>query len=110
MDEYNCYTLCAEDGNAVRSQLDEHGSVVFPLTGDRIGCLIVLICKDFMKLGVMPFGGNPFNRIYVGIYGKGCNHFEPKRTEPGYFAEKLRLSEVESQILADFWLMIWATP
>lgn len=106
-DEYGCYRLNQEDAGIVHAHLINRGSVVFPLSGDAAGCMIVLMCREFDCLGVMPFGGRPTDRIYVGIYGLGCNHFAPAPTHWGYFAEKLRIPQGDAEPLAAFWSMMW---
>ncbi len=110
MDEFQCLTVTQDDANTVRAILDEMGAIVFPLSGDSIGCMIILICNSFVKLGVMPFGGKPDERVYVGVYGIGCNHFAPEETHASYFAEKLKLGDYDARTLAMFWSMIWSRP
>lgn len=108
-DEYGVLQVDENDAKLVREALDRTGSVVFPLpSGDGFGCMIITITTKFEKVGVMPFGGNPTGRAYVGVYGRACNHFEMDETFPGYFAEKLNIGKEEAENFATFWRMIWA--
>lgn len=108
MDDYGCARLTKEDAKEIWTALDRTGSVVFPLTaGDSIGCMIVIITRIFEKVGVMPFGGNPTGRMYVGIYGRGCNHFSMDSIHAGYFEEKLQISREEAETFSKFWEMMW---
>jgi hypothetical protein len=107
MDDYGCMRLTKEDAKEVRDTLDKVGSVVFALSGDQIGAMIILICTRFNKSGTMPFGGNPTGRAYVGVYGMGCNHFSKDQIHPSYFAEKLKLHEGDAETLAKFWDLLW---
>ena len=107
MDNYGCCKVTLDDASMVRRNLEETGSVVFPLSGDQIGCLIILLSKNFDKIGVMPYGGNPHNRIYVGVYGRGCNHLSKDDIHPGYIEEKLGITLEEAEWFSTFWKMMW---
>lgn len=108
-DEYGCSRINEADAKEVRQALEFSGTAVFPLSGDGGGCIIVLVCTQFYKIGVMPFGGNPTGRAYVGVYGRGCNHLsmEPEPIHPSYLVEKLNLHFEEAEWLSRFWSMIW---
>lgn len=107
MDIYGCLNLTLRDAKLVRQALEQNGAVVFPLTSDHVGCMIITLTAGFAKIGIMPFGGRPDGRIYVGVYGRGCNHFSAKPTEPGYFGEKLNIQGQDAKTLSDFWKMMW---
>lgn len=109
MDEYGCMKPTEADALEVREALRLGGSAVFPLSGDQIGCMIILINTQFEKIGTMPFGGNPVGRAYVGVYGKGCNHLSMEHTHPGYIAEKLNLAQSDAETFAKFWDLLWNT-
>jgi len=95
MDEYG--TLGLEDCEKIAYEI-EHGNVVFPFSIDKQTCHIIVITKYFLKMGVMPFGGNPTGRYYVGIYGKGCSHMAINGRESiGYIAEKLNVDEKSAE-------------
>lgn len=98
MDEYGCYSNNPTDFDEIAAKLRQHGTIVFPYSDDRIGCMILLISGNFEKLGVMPFGGNPNGRYYVGIYGKGCNHISFD-SQASYLREKFNLSTYDSETL-----------
>lgn len=107
MDKYGCMRVTKEDAADVRQSLAQAGSVVFVLSGDGVGAMIIFICSQFEKLGVMPFGGNPIGRCYVGVYGQGCNHLSMGKIHPGYIAEKLNLHDEDAETFAKFWALIW---
>jgi len=109
-DQYGCSRLTKEDAHEIRQALNLSGTALFPLSGDGGGCLIVLICTQFYKIGVMPFGGNPTGRAYVGVYGRGCNHLsmEAEPIHPGYLIEKLNLHQEEAEWFSQLWAMIWS--
>jgi hypothetical protein len=107
MDKYGSMRIDQESADQVRNALDEFGSVVFAFSGDQMGSLIILLCRDFEKLGVMPFGGKPDGRIYLGLYGRGCNHFSMEPIHPNYFKEKLDLADEEAEWLSQFWDLLW---
>ncbi len=107
-DEFGCMRASSrEDAMAVRQALDQAGSVVFPLSGDQIGAMVINVTTKFDKLGVMPFGGNPYGRAYVGVYGRGCNHLAMQDTDPNYIGEKLNIAGDDAKTFSDFWALIW---
>lgn len=108
MDEYGCMRLTKEDAREARDALAKSGNVVFALSGDQIGAMVILVSTKFEKLGVMPFGGNPTGRAYVGVYGQGCNHFSMDSIHPSYFQEKLKLHLGDAETLAGFWDLMWS--
>lgn len=109
-DEYGCCRLDPAHAKKVFDALISRGTVVFPLSGDAIGCMIVLVSTDFLKIGIMPYGGNPSGRAYVGVYGHGFNHLsmDKEPIHPGYLKEKLNLSEQDADTFSKFWEMIWS--
>lgn len=108
MDEYGCMQINKEDATKVKQMLEDYAPVVFPLaTGDG-GAMIVLLVWKFTKMDtIMPFGGNPGGRIYVGVYGKGCNHLSRESTQYDYISEKLNLSTADAKAFARFWDLMW---
>lgn len=108
MDNYGCMRVTAEDAAELRAALARSGSVVFALSGDQAGAMVILVSDQFEKVGVMPFGGNPMGRAYVGVYCRGCNHLSKEKIHEGYIAEKLGLGPVDSKTFADFWALVWA--
>lgn len=107
MDAYGSMTVCQADADEVYQSLAQGGSCVFPLASGDGGALIVLLCSQFEKLGIMPFGGNPVGRIYVGLYGRGCNHLSTEEIHPGYIEEKLGIPRVEAEEFSKFWTLLW---
>lgn len=107
MDEYGCMRVTQEDALEVRQSLAQGGSVVFALSGDQIGAMIICVTTQFEKLGVMPFGGNPIGRAYVGVYGRGCSHLAMGETHPSYISEKLNLTQEDAKTFAEFWALLW---
>lgn len=107
MDSYGCYRQTKEDAAEIAAELKENGTIVFPWSYDQIRCHIVLISQQFAKLGIMPFGGNPVDRIYVAIYGIGCGHLSksigPVET---YLEEKLGLKGQDAKNFAEFYQWI----
>jgi hypothetical protein len=107
MDQYGCLKVDRTSADEVRDSLNLRGSVVFPLSGDQIGCMIIHIDTMFEKIGVMPFGGNPIGRVYVGVYGRGCNHLSKEHIHPGYISEKLNLHQDDAETFSKFWDLLW---
>lgn len=103
MDRYGCFRNTAEDISEIRSELDKNGTIVFPFSGDQIGCIILVISKSFHSLAVMPFGGNPKGRVYLSAYGRGASHFAPSPIHYSYFEEKLHLHEEEAKWVESLW-------
>ena len=105
MDHYGCMRHSPEDAAEVALALHDHGTVVFPYSFDQIGCMVIFVSIAFEKLGVMPYGGNPEGRAYMGVYGRGCAHISlQKQIEyQSYLDEKLNLGAVEAEHLAEFW-------
>ncbi len=91
----------------VRQALRQGGSAVFALSGDQIGAMIVMVCTQFEKLGVMPFGGNPIGRAYVGVLKRGCGHLSMDDIHPNYIGEQLNLKGEDAETFAKFWALIW---
>lgn len=78
--------------DTIAKALVTHGSVVFNYNcPDKMTAYNVLICKKFVKLNIMHFGGNPHGRFYVGLQGKGCDHLDLDE-HWGYIAEKLTIT------------------
>lgn len=96
MDEYGTYE--PEDAEVLAYELKECGTIVFPYSADKVTAFIILISMDFIKYGIMPFGGNPDGRYYVGIYGKGCHHLSLKE-HGNYIAEKLNICDESGEHL-----------
>jgi hypothetical protein len=107
MDEFGCYRHTTEDAAEVAKQLNANGTVVFPYSYDQVGCMLVLISNNFAKLGVMPFGGNPDGRNYVGIFGRGCGHLSAENGPvESYVEEKLNLQGEDAKNFAEFYQWI----
>jgi hypothetical protein len=106
MDEYGTFENTELDAKTIREKI-EQASVVFAWSHNKIDAYIFTIVKDFNVVGVMPFGGSPRQRIYVGLYGKGCNHFSTNDIHAGYWEEKLNLDSGGAESWANFWNMIW---
>jgi hypothetical protein len=109
MDEYGSYRNTKEDAKEIKEAIEAHGTIVIPYSGDGGGAVILLMSTNFRKPygAVMPFGGNPDFRIYVGVYGRGCGHFSMEPTHWSYFNEKLTLGECESKWLEELWKNLW---
>lgn len=107
MDEYGCLGINKDDAENVRQALRQSGAAVFALSGDQVGAMIVHVNTQFEKIGVMPYGGNPIGRAYVGVYGRGCNHLSMETTHAGYIGEKLGLHRNDAETLAKFWELVW---
>lgn len=107
MDQYGCLHVNQGDADLVQHELKRAEAVVFPLTVEDGGALIVHISTGFRQVGTTPFGGNPYGRVYVGIYGRGCNHFSKDTIHSSYFEEKLDLHKSEAEALANFWEFLW---
>ena len=99
MDEYGIYNDSEEDIKSLADALKENGTIVFSYSADKTTAFIVLISQSFAKLGIMPFGGNPSGRFYVGIYGRGCSHLSFKNESVGYISEKLGVGEHSAEHL-----------
>lgn len=108
MDEYGTLSVCKEDAESVLRVLITNGSCVFPFSGNKQDAMIVCATLNFGALGVMPFGGSPRGRVYVGIYGIGCNHLSMGPIHPKYIEEKLSLDQENAEYFSQFWEMIWS--
>lgn len=109
MDKYGIHEITKEDALKIRKKLDNQGSVVFSLSGDGLGAMIILLCGDFDVAGSMPFGGQPHGRVYVGIQGRGCFHFERgDELHSAYIMERLGLSQRDADTFAIFWDLMWS--
>jgi hypothetical protein len=103
MDEFGIYRNTKEDFEEIRQRLDDFGDIVFPYSYDQMGCMIIHISRRFHIMSSMPFGGNPAGRIYVGIYGRGCNHLGKKYIYPSYVFEKLNLGVTDADGFCELW-------
>lgn len=103
MDEYGCYRNNESDWKEISNSLKKIGSVVFPYSNGNGCCMIILICDRYEQMGIMPFGGKPDGRLYVGIYGRGCNHLSTKQIHPSYIEEKLTKNPEDASIFAEMW-------
>lgn len=103
MDSYGIFRNTKEDYDQIVAEFFKTGSIVFAYSANGVDCMIVHIDGAFRSLGTMPFGGNPHDRLYVGIYGKGCGHLGVADIAPSYIAEKLKLGSYDSGIFSDFW-------
>lgn len=105
MDQYG--TCGPEDAKELAAQLLRGETIVFPYSDNKVDCMILLMSGGFKKIGQMPFGGNPNDRVYVGVYGFGCNHFGPGEVHWNYFGEKLNLHDSSAEMLARLWKAMW---
>lgn len=107
MDEYGCFRHTREDAREVARALDERDSVVFCYSHDQMGAMLILLCESFLKLGTMPFGGQPEGRMYVGIFGRGCGHLsKEKGPAQSYIDEKLNLKGDDGEKFSEFYAWI----
>lgn len=94
MDEYGSFRHTKEDAKEIAESLSREPAVVFSYSHNQVDAIIVILAKQFEKLGVMPFGGNPQGRIYCGIYGRGCAHLSlDEGTHYSYLDEKLNIRD-----------------
>jgi hypothetical protein len=109
MDEYGSYRNTSEDMKEIREKLLWNRTIVIPYSSDQIGSLILMMSVNFVIPDgvIMPFGGNPRGRVYLGVYGFGCNHFPMEPTHWSYFQEKLRMGECEAKWLEELWKNLW---
>ena len=109
MDEYGSFRNTKEDAKELREAMktSQH-DIVFAWSYNQIDCYIFHVSQNFDVLGIMPFGGNPRSRVYVGLYGKGCNHFSKDEIHPSYWEEKLRIDKQGAEAWAEFWTHIWS--
>lgn len=107
MDEYGILQVTKEDAMTVREAIRITGSCVFSLNTSESTAQIFLVSTRFIKLGLMPWGGNPDGRFFVGAMKIGCAHFGPRDTHPSYIEEKLGLCEEDAHAFAEFWKLIW---
>jgi hypothetical protein len=107
VDNYGTLTISENDADLARNRLVNSGSIVFTLSSDGVGATIVLMCGRFEKIGIMPFGGNPEGRCYVGVYGRGCNHLGTHPIHPAYIEEKLGVQGEDAEALSKFWSLMW---
>jgi hypothetical protein len=107
MDQYGSFRNTDEDVQELRESLQDNDNICFAWSHNQVDGFIVLITKDFKKLGTMPFGGNPDERVFVSLYGRGCNHFSPKDTHASYFAEKLNMDKEAAEGFAWLWTRLW---
>jgi hypothetical protein len=103
MDQYGSFQNTKRDALEIKAQLRTHETIVISYSGDQVGAMLLLLCDRFTRVGVMPFGGNPDGRIYVGVYGFGCSHFSRQPTHYSYFMEKLKIGECEAKWLEELW-------
>jgi hypothetical protein len=107
-DQYGCMRADSrEDAMEVWEALDRAGSAVFALSGDQVGAMVIFVSRVFEKLGVMPFGGNPHGRAYVGVLKRGCGHLSMQDTHPSYIGEQLNLTGDDAETFAKFWALIF---
>lgn len=99
MDEFGC---CGPDDYvALVDGIVSAGNVVFSYSDDDVTAYVVTITTNYLKLGTMPFGGQPTH--LVSILLKGCYWFDlNSRTElhESYVGEKLKLDYVDSVSIA----------
>lgn len=107
MDQYGSFENTEADAQDLRYALGEGKPIVFTWSHNKVDAYIFLVDPVFLKLGTMAFGGNPDGRVYVGLYGKGCNHFSKDEIHPGYWEEKLNLDKGGAEAWAEFWPKIW---
>ena len=107
MDAYGCFRPTPEDFAEIKRSLKSFGTLVFPYSGDEIGCVILLISTNFTPIGIMPFGGNPNGSVYIGVYGRGLNHLPIKGLHPNYIKEKLGVTGDEAEWISQLWNYLW---
>lgn len=106
MDAYGCCKI--EDARDLASKLFKMGSIVFAYAyNDHAGAAIIEMSIPTV-IGTMPYGGSPRGRIWVSVYGHGCNHFSQESIHPGYFKEKLSLGQFEADQLSKLWDAMWS--
>ena len=108
LDEYGSVENNAEGAKLVSDQLLNTGAVCFSWSHNKVDAYIFILTKQFSKVGMMPFGGNPAGRIYVGLFGKGANHFCKENTHAYYWADKLNMDKGGAEAWAEFWKLIWS--
>ena len=107
MDQYGSVEYTPEDAHLLSGHLKKGTPLVFAWSHNKIDSYIFMITPEFEKLGTMPFGGNPTGRAYVGLYGRGCNHFSKGEIHSSYWEEKLNMDRGGAEAWADFWSKIW---
>ncbi len=100
MDEYGCFRNNEKDYDELAHEFKQSGNIVFSYSYDGVGAMVINLNGTFKKLGVMPFGGQPNGRIYVGVYGVGCNHVNWD-SDPYYIREKLRICLADAEGLSN---------
>jgi len=108
MDEYGSFRNTKEDAQELRKAIDHNLDVVFAWSHNRVDGYIFHVSPNFEVLGIMPYGGNPRGRVYVGLYGKGCNHFSKSDIHASYWEEKLGIDKYGAEAWVEFWKMVWA--
>ncbi len=97
--------FCAnpDDWDDLAEYIKDTGNVVFPYVLDGGGALILIINREFMKCGLMPFGGSPDGRIYVTVFGRGSDHFESNFADgriPTDLGTRLGITAIEAVAVA----------
>ncbi len=96
MDEYGCFRATKEDWESLATLYKATRNIVFAYSEDQIGCYVISLNGGFTKFGIMPFGGSPEGRIWVGVFGKGSSHLG-WASHASYVGEKLGLARGDAE-------------
>lgn len=106
-DQYGMVSHTRESANHIGAMLVYYDQpVLFAWSPNKVDAFIILIAAQFIKVGIMPFGGKPDGRAYVALYGIGAGHFDLKTTHPTYFEEKLSIDPENAKQFSQLWTWI----
>lgn len=103
MDEFGSYGMGKEGWDELAQNLKRSGTIVFPWSHNNFDGYIFFISINYQKLGVMPFGGNPAGRAYVGLWNQGCDHIRMDGLLQKYDLDKIGLDDDGAEKFCEMW-------
>lgn len=90
------FGTCGLDDASMLANIIKNGdSALFSFSLDQVEAYVLSVSKISMKIGVMPFGGNPVGYYGVSVLYRGFYYFDlvGNGLDPGYVGEKLGLEK-----------------
>lgn len=103
MDQYGSFQNNEKDYDELANDLAKHNTIVFSWSHNQIDGYIFMISIGFVKLGMMPFGGQPTGRAYVGLWGRGCDHIRMDGGLLKYDLDKLNIDDDGAEKFTELW-------
>ena len=103
MDQYGSVRNIKEDWDEVVNAIKQHGTVVFAWSHNSFVSYIFMVSFSFWKMGILPWGGNPVGRAYVGVQRHGCDHLTTDGYLQKYDLDNLGLDDQAGEPFCKMW-------